>query len=293
MRILLTGATGFLGSHLCIALINRGHQVCILKRSTSNTVRIGSLLSEIEAHDADLVGINDALAPHRQVDLVVHLATCYGRKGETVSQVFECNTVFPLQVLEVAARRGLPFINADSVLPNELSAYALSKGQFREWGKHLVRSANGRFVNIRSDHFYGAGDDPTKFTTHVFRACIDGVKEIDLTNGWQRRDFIHVDDVVHAYIAIIEQCATSVVGFSEFGIGTGTTTQVRDFVELVRHLAGSNAKLNFGAIPYRLREPMECPLDISRTLTIGWRPTIELGEGIRMTLASERGYIAR
>src|SRR5512139_3267196 len=101
--VLLSGATGFLGSYLLRALVENGYSVVAVKRSTSNTWRIADHLDRIDVLDADRSPLSEAFE-RRRIDIVIHAATCYGRKGESVCQVVESNLLLPLELLELAQR---------------------------------------------------------------------------------------------------------------------------------------------------------------------------------------------
>ena len=86
--ILLTGATGFLGSHLLKALLNEGHRLVILKRSTSNAWRIASMLDQVTSYDIDRVPLTQAFED-QHIDAVIHTACHYGRDGAPAHLAFE------------------------------------------------------------------------------------------------------------------------------------------------------------------------------------------------------------
>src|SRR6185369_1190779 len=98
MRILLTGATGYLGSHLAQALVEQGHQVIVLKRSFSDTRRLAGISSRLVMYDLDRCGLDDPFREYAPLDAVVHAATVYGRNGESAADLVGANLVFPLQV---------------------------------------------------------------------------------------------------------------------------------------------------------------------------------------------------
>ena len=77
--VLLTGATGFLGSHLLSALLEEGHKVVVLKRSTSSILRIHHLMDDIVVYDVDKYVLDD-IFPHECIEVVIHVATSYSRE---------------------------------------------------------------------------------------------------------------------------------------------------------------------------------------------------------------------
>lgn len=293
MNLLVTGATGFLGSHLVRAFLRQGHQVTIIKRSFSDTSRIAELLPQLVVYDIDICSLERPFAETGPFDAVVHVATSYGRKGEGISEIFETNTSFPLRLLEVAiARKVGVFFNTDTSLKRNINAYALSKKQFLDWGIFFAEHRAVRFVNIELEHFYGPGDDASKFATHVITTCLNDVPELKLTRGEQRRDFIHIDDVVSAYLLLLGRVSAGQGNFCSFGLGSGEVVSVSEFVETVHRIVGSKTFLDFGAIPYRENEVMESEADIESLKSLGWKPVVTLTDGIVRTIDAERKKLA-
>ncbi|MEG2898665.1 MAG: NAD(P)-dependent oxidoreductase, partial [Eubacterium sp.] len=104
MKILLTGATGFLGSHLLKKFVSEKYNVVILKRSTSNVYRIENELKEVKSYDVDRVELSQVFEENEKFDAIVHTATCYGRQHESILQMEKTNLIFPLKLLENAVQ---------------------------------------------------------------------------------------------------------------------------------------------------------------------------------------------
>ncbi|TVX97066.1 NAD-dependent epimerase/dehydratase family protein [Cohnella terricola] len=285
MNILVTGATGFLGSYLIKALLQKDHNIAIVKRSFSNLSRVGEILHAVKSFDVDLTSISEIVEqfnPHA----VIHLATNYGKNGASTSEVFNDNIIFPLQIME-NLQPGTYFINTDTYFNNNnsykysyLNSYCLSKKYFLETAQSYIASKQLVLINARLEHIYGPLDDPSKFTMNIIRQLYDNQSPIALTLGEQRRDFIYVDDVVSAYLNIIESLPSLSGNYSEFQIGTGDTCSIRHFVELSKELCASTSELLFGKLPYRENEILTSEANISSLVGLGWRPRVDLKEGI-------------
>ncbi len=286
-QILLTGATGYLGSHLARTFLENGYSVAVLKRSTSKTSRLDDISSQFDFFDTDIDGVRAPFESLGYIDAVVHTSTCYGRNNESPLEIFRANTQFPLELLAAANSFKVgTFFNSDTTLSNCNIPYVFSKKQFRQWGKHIADIGTINFVNIRLEHFYGPGDDASKFTTWVIRQCLASVASIPLTNGEQERDFIYIDDVVSAYLLLLKQ-ASGIKQWLDIDLGSGQKITIRDFVEMVHELTHSKSTLNFGALPYREGEYMESKSDISYMNEIGWKAEWDLLSGLRKSMEGE------
>lgn len=290
MNILVTGGSGFLGSKLALGLLSLRHRVSLLLRPTSRLDRLGNHASAFTVGRAVTnIEIQDFVFRVRP-NFVFHAACSYGRHGESPLELSDTNYRFGLLVAQavLAAGRSVTFINTDTVLDPQTNLYALTKHHFSQTGHFLAANpaSKFRFINVLLEHMYGPNDDETKFTTHVIQACRHNHAEIDLTAGTQTRDFIYVDDVISAYVTILDKAET--FGSSvDIEVGSGVAPSVREFVETVQRLTRSSTRLNFGALPFRQQEIMHSQADISQIKSLGWAPKFDLEAGIRKTLDME------
>jgi nucleoside-diphosphate-sugar epimerase len=283
----MNGITGFLGSHLAKALLNKGYELIALKRKSSSLQRIESILSGITLCDLEELDFAEFFRSHPEVDVVIHAATCYGRNKETASQIAEVNTNFPLRLLEAAVSAGVKtFINTDTALDKSLNLYSLSKSQFVDWGRYFSLQNKIHFVNMRIEHFYGPGDGDSKFTHYIIKSCIENTPKLKLTAGEQKRDFIYIDDVVSAYLVLLGKMGKLPDGFNEFDVGTGKAISIKDFVKTVHQITQSQSFLDFGAIPYRKGEALFSEADIQPLTQLGWTCKINLEQGLALTIES-------
>lgn len=298
MNILLTGATGFLGSHVLKGLLREGHDTTVLKRSWSHCGRITNELKKCRAYDIDRASL-DTIFQEQQFDAVIHCATEYG-KNKQADQVAKSNLVFPLRLLEAAiSSQCLYFINTDSFFTKQLPErfdkrqalyspeYTLSKYQFREWGKMRAIEGKVNFINLQMEHIYGPFDGDGKFVTFLIQSMQSGAEALDLTDGIQIRDFIYVDDAASAYLAVLGHLK-NLCGYCSFEVGTGTSHTVREFAETVRTELEATTRLNFGKKARTDREIMFSTAQESSIKRIGFVPQVAFEKGIKQTASSFR-----
>ncbi len=286
--ILLTGLTGYLGSNIARELVAEGYKVVGLIRKSSRLQRISDICDELSLYPVEDRGIEKVFSDYK-IDMVIHAATSYGRNEESNSQLLESNLIFPLKVYEESLKSSnCVFINTSTSLAESVNPYALSKYQFKEWGKLISASNKGKFVDLVLEHFYGPDDGEKKFTSYLITSCLNNIPNIPLTKGEQKRDFIFIRDVVSAYMLLIRNIEKIPVGYSEYEIGSGEALTIKELSQLVLELTESESKLSFGEIPYRENEPMFLQANISALTKLGWRPEYSLRQGLTKTISKEK-----
>ena len=282
-KILLTGATGFLGSHLLESFVSQGLDVAVLKRSTSDLWRITHLLEKVIVYDTDKIKLK-VIFEEFKPEIIVHTACSYGRKNESIIDIIYSNLIFGLELLEASTKTKVKtFINADSLLPRNINDYSLSKAQFTDW--LYMKSTQIQVVNFKIEHMYGVKDDNKKFIPWLIDKMINEDETINLTSGIQKRDFIYISDIVNAFNLVIDKSKT-LPSWNEFDLGTNTFTEVKQFVLSIARLLEIKynkpiiQRLNFGSIPYREDEIMTPKLNNTKLISLGWDYKIEIKEGL-------------
>jgi CDP-paratose synthetase len=288
----MTGASGFLGTHLIRHLLTEHHSVTAFVRSSSRTealVQLQSWGEKLRIINVETDPLSDAFSSF-DVGAVVHVATSYGRGETPIEAVLMSNLIYPISVIEAAIHAGVPlFINTDSFFnkPNftygHLMHYATSKRALLDWLRQL--SSEIRIVNLRLEHVYGPGDHIDKFVPSVFQAIAKQRNPVfPMTHGHQRRDFIHVDDVVRAYSAVLSAEITMTESkkalYSEFEVGTGKSTEIRQIPLIVKELSNSRTNILFGEFSYRNDEIMDSRSSSFFGDTFGWEAKIDLRNGL-------------
>jgi nucleoside-diphosphate-sugar epimerase len=279
-KILLTGATGFLGSHILKRLLNDGKDVVILTRETSNFRKIkmlkGFTIFQVNQH---LSNIEELFEIH-SIDTIIHVATEYGKKLP-YSVVLYSNVYLPIRLIEAANKKKLKiFINTDSFFSkfqnySYLKEYITTKKIFKQYLKSLTGI---QIINLQLEHVFGENDSKDKFIPFLIESMKTNMNEIALTEGIHKRDFIYVDDVVDAYMVVLSK-SKYLKQFSEFEVGTGVSIQIKDFVIRAHQILNSKSNLLFGALPTRYDEISDSKANNLDLINLGFIPktTIEVG----------------
>ncbi|MFO0763940.1 MAG: NAD(P)-dependent oxidoreductase [Candidatus Gracilibacteria bacterium] len=254
-HIFLTGANGFIGSHLLRRLLDADYRVTTLLRSSSNTTRITELLNhpgftQINGECMETVFIQDT--PH----VVIHLATCY-RKYHTASDIEEMilsNITFPTQIAQLCATYGVRyFINTGTFFEYDFSDSPLIE-QSRQKAFNLYASTKQAFGNIlkyyTEQYFfssltlrlfspYGPGDNE-KFIPAVIRS-IEHAMEFTLQAPNQRLSFTYIDDIVDAYMLGLERIALMTKKYDIVNIAPKETHSLIEVIHMLEKI--SNKKL--------------------------------------------------
>lgn len=285
-NILLTGITGYLGSRMADCLLKKGFSVIGLTPSRKDSMPPRQNLT---LYYLDETSLEEVFFTNK-IDGVIHFATCYGRTGEPPARVAEINLLFPLKILNLAIKyKAEFFINTDTILTPLLNPYALTKAQFLQWLK--LFSGKITAVNMRLDHFYGPFDKPIKFIAFILKELKRQALSIPLTQGEQTRDFIYIDDVISAYLCVLNAVMEKKFKpgkIHNFEVATGSKHSIKELVTLLKELTGNTVtKLDFGAVPYRNNEVLDYQIDNSALLELGWKPSKTLLQGLKETIKQE------
>jgi nucleoside-diphosphate-sugar epimerase len=292
-NILLTGANGFLGSHLLAALIKNGYKPIAYLRPSSDTWRIEHLknnyITFISADNSS--NTIEKLFNEHEIDAIFHTATNYGRDAE-LSGIIETNVLFPLKLIEAGIKHQLKlFVNTDTFFGKKqfvlkyLNNYTTSKRMLESLLPDLTSKIN--IANLRIEHVYGENDSASKFVTSILKQLIKSNDEILLTEGLQKRDFVYIDDVINAYITILQN-EELVNGYQEFEVGTGQSVAVKEFVLKMADAASTQSMLKFGALPTREGEIADSYANTAQLNKFGWKPQYDIDTAINKFYITEK-----
>jgi CDP-glucose 4,6-dehydratase len=319
-RSLVTGAHGFVGSHLAAALLGRGDDVRVLDRPAPRLADVGGerrsgldllgIRGEVELAEADLRDAEAVTAAIAGADQVFHLAaqTIVGVASESPLETFEVNVRGAWNVFEACRALGVKrvvFASSDKAygaspelpyredFPLRASyPYDASKAAADTIARSYATAYDLPLAVTRFANVYGGGDlNFSRLIPETVVAVIEGRAPQIRSDGSPERDFLHVEDAVSAYLAIAAALDDGAAG-EAFNAGGERPHSVREVVELIAAAGGEAVEPDFQGAGNPDGEIDRQYVDSTklRELT-GWRPAIELAEGLRRTLEWYREHL--
>lgn len=292
-RFLVTGAGGFIGSHVVARLVAKGNEVHAVTRSGGVRGR-GCRWWQLDLGDvAATEGVVAAVEP----DVVIHLASraTGDRMMEAVAPMVRDNLLSAVNVMS-AALASVPRARVvlagsveepRSVVPGRgaVSPYAAAKAAGTTYATLFRDLWQLPVTVLRLAMVYGPGDpNHRRLLPHVARSLVDGAAP-QLGSGRRAIDWVYIDDVVDAFVAA--STSRQAIG-AVIDIGSGVPVTIKDTVERALDIAGSDISPDFGAVPDRAQERAHIADTGRARELLGWEPRVPLDEGLRRTIAHYR-----
>ncbi len=297
MKLLITGATGFVGAKTLELALAAGHEVAAPVRPQSPARRLVQFAGRYE-HLAlelnDRAALTAAVGKFRP-DAIIHLAWAgvanSARNAQT--QISE-NIDAACALVEAGAAAGCgAFIGTGSqgeygagstmledALPQPTTLYGAAKVSALYLTRQLAAQAGMRHAWLRIFSTYGPDDNAGWLIPSLITQMLNGERPMT-TLGTQFWDWLYVDDVARGLLSATETPTAAGI----FNLGSGEAVQVRKAVEAIRDLAAPDMELMFGEIPFRPDQVMHMQANIERLRTAtGWAPQVPFTEGIARTV---------
>jgi UDP-glucose 4-epimerase len=299
MKVLVTGGAGFIGSHLVDRLIQEGHEVVVVdnlstgkRRNLNRAARFFKL--DIQSWRLERVFRNE------RPNVVMHLAAQMDVRKSVEDPVFDAqvNVLGTLNVLQQAVRHGVRKVvfsssggaiygeqeiypAPESHVTRPLSPYGISKLCGEQYLSYYQRVSGLQVVNLRYANVYGPRQDPDGEAGVVaifIQKLLNNEQAIVNGNGRQTRDFVYVEDVVEANLAVMGQETQGT-----YNVGTGEETSINDVLRILVGHTNSTCKELHG--PAKHGEQVRSVIDASKIRQeLSWEPRTELSEGLKRTI---------
>ena len=302
MRYMVTGGAGFIGSHTVDELVRRGHDVTVVDDlSTGKVENLTHAISKIKFIQESVANLEVLQRACRDLDCIIHLAaqTSVPRSVMDPLETNLINVNGTLNVL-VAAREArvkrvvfactcavhgtnsaLPISESAGLAP--ISPYGVSKQVGEAYGRVFQNLYGLEFISLRYFNVFGPRQDPGSPYSGVLsvfnESLLKGATPTVYGDGEQSRDFVYVDNVVHANLLAAE--ATSGT-FQAINIGTGNRITLNHTLRLLENITGRPAKPNYA--PARNGDIRDSQADIGLAhAALGYQPRVAFEDGLKRT----------
>lgn len=287
-KAIITGATGYIGSHVVRELLRNGWKVSIISQPEFGYDNISDIKDKLEIFEysgciADLI----QFFRYSDADVVMHLAAAVitNYTSEQVSVLINSNIAFGTQILEAMKQSSVNLFvgtgsywqnfNSDDYNPVDL--YAATKEAFEKILQYYVDACGIRAITLRLYDVYGEDDRRPKLWT-LLRDIAGTGRVLDISAGDQYLDMIHVQDVAKAFIAAYNRLVYHCVAKNEvYAVRSGHLMKLKDIVGKFQNIIGKEILLNWGGRPYKSREVMSPNETIP--LIPDWQAEVSLEEG--------------
>jgi nucleoside-diphosphate-sugar epimerase len=291
-RALITGSTGFVGSHLALGMVSAGWAVHrLLRVGLEEPAPVAGVFDHLWDGSTDAAL---AILAETRPEVVVHLASLFlaEHAAGDLEALVSANLLVGLQVVEAATAAGCRgFVNAGTSWQHFEGAdydpvclYAATKQAFEDLLAYYVEARGLRAVTLKLFDTYGPGDRRTKLFA-ALRDAARGDEPLAMSPGEQLLDLVYIDDVTRAFVSAAESVSgQGASGQRVYAVASGERHTLKDVVALYESVTGRHVPVRWGGRSYRGREVME-PWE-GPSLP-GWRAEVDLRRGIELMEAED------
>lgn len=298
-KILITGATGFVGACLTENLVYEGNEVYVTARSSSNKWRLNEVINDIRICDVDLCDENkvNLLVSTIKPDKIFHLATYGGYSfQQDWEKIVNTNIKGTFNLLNAASRQDIKaFINVgssseygtkstsmkESDILEPINTYGVTKAASTLYGKMLAVNEHKPIATVRLFSPFGYYDDKNRLIPSVILSCLNH-KSPRLASGDAVRDFIFIEDTIEL-LKLISNSKN--IGGKVYNCGSGKQHSVKETVSEILKNFQADLIPEWGSIEGRKSDTPKWESDMSLVMReFNWKPKYSFNEGIKKTV---------
>ncbi|WOE70037.1 NAD(P)-dependent oxidoreductase [Hydrogenimonas thermophila] len=295
MKILVTGATGFIGQNLVKSLVEN-QDVYAIVRENSELSKIDSRVN-IFRYNGNINTLIEFFQKEK-FDGIVHLASLFlaSHKPQDIPSLIDSNVKFGTELLECAKLSNVKwFINTGTFWQNyqdedynPVNLYAATKEAFEKIAKYYTETSNIIFTTIKLNDTFGPNDTRNKIF-NLWQKISKSGETLDMSKGEQIIDISYIEDVVSAYEILINHLNSSSANEFKnktFAVRSNERVNLKQLATIFEEATGYKLNINWGAREYREREVMH-PWS-NGVLIPGWKPKYSLKEAIKNTIFGDK-----
>ncbi|MDD5081319.1 MAG: NAD(P)-dependent oxidoreductase [Candidatus Omnitrophota bacterium] len=286
-NVLITGATGFVGSNLARQMSANGCNVSIIVRNTSKRENIADIENlNVFEYNRNIEFLADFIEKS-QIDVVYHLASLFVAEHNSlqVKDLIESNISFGTELLEAMKIAGIKNIvntgtswqHYEDKSYNPVCLYAAMKEAFSKILDYYVMAAGFNAITLKLFDSYGENDRRDKLI-NMLSDFSEFKKNISMSPGKQMLNLLHVEDIVKGFYVAGKMLMEKEYKNESFAVAAKENYSLKEVLDLFQQLSGQKLNVTWGARPYRRREVMR-PWSKYKTLP-GWTAKISLKEGL-------------
>lgn len=290
-RIVVTGATGYIGSNLVRKLVNEKNEVYIVVRKNSVSDLLGDIKNKINVfvYDNNIENLIEFFI-NTKPDVVYHLASLFiaEHNFNDIDNLIDSNIKFGTELLEAMNLSGVKkLINTGTSWQhynnesyNPVCLYAATKEAFEKVIEYYTNTCGFKVVTLELFDTYGPNDNRKKIINLLSKYSKDKTL-LKMSAGEQLLDLTYIDDVTGGFYYSLDQLdEMKNCSHKKYAISSEVRHKLKDIINIYENVTGNKVLVEWGARPYRDREVME-PCTLINVLP-GWKAEIKLEEGLRI-----------
>jgi nucleoside-diphosphate-sugar epimerase len=292
VKILITGANGFIGSNLVKCLLKKQHEIFAISRNDYNLKSLDILIKKLDIEN--IKSITQDIIDFKP-NVVIHCAWDGGNKFSDVNGIVQVNNInWSFQLLEIVSKINIEhyicigsaseYGNTDEIIDetfseNPINLYGISKFSFKVLSEHFCKINNIKWSWIRPFYTYGLNDVKTRLIPKIINKCISDV-DIELDSCSSVVDYLYIEDFVKGIETIVDSKLEGI-----YNICSGNQYLIKDIIRYIQDITNSNSIITFNEKLNRIQYPTRICGDNKKLLNnSNWKPEVNIIDGLKKTI---------